>query len=75
MEKKGLKCYLCGGNITYNEITQTFICTECKATHNSDMFNNDANNKKNRYRLTKIRILVAILAALYALYFFYRRIS
>ncbi|TFG01413.1 MAG: hypothetical protein EU540_03720 [Promethearchaeota archaeon] len=75
MKKKGPKCYLCGGNITFNEITQTFICTECKATHNSDMLNIDVKNKKNRIRLTKIRILVAILAALYALYFFYRRIS
>lgn len=75
MKKKGLKCYLCSGNITYNEITQTFICTECKATHNSDMLNIDVKNKKNRYRLTKMGILVAILAALYALYFFFRRIS
>ena len=75
MKRKGLKCYVCGGNITYNDITQTFICTECKATHNSDMLNIDVKNKKNRYRLTKIGILVAILAALYALYFFYRRIS
>ncbi|TFG22272.1 MAG: hypothetical protein EU529_10930 [Promethearchaeota archaeon] len=74
MKKKSLKCYLCGGNITHNEITQTFICTECKTTHNSDMFNLDIKNKKNRYRLTKIKILVAILAALYALYFFLRRI-
>ena len=75
MKKKGLKCYLCDGNIIYNEEAQTFICTECKATHNSDMLNIDVKNKKNRYRLTKIGILVAILAALYALYFFYRRIS
>jgi len=38
MKKKGLRCYLCDGDITYHEITQTFICTECKTTHNSDMF-------------------------------------
>ena len=74
MKKKDLKCYLCGGNITHNEEAQNFICTECKATHTSDMFNLDVKNKKNRYRLTKIKILVAILAALYALYFFLRRI-
>ena len=74
MKKKGLKCYLCGANIAYNEITQNFICTECRATHNSDILNIDVKNKKNRYHLTKIKILVAILAALYALYFFFRRI-
>ncbi len=75
MKKKSPKCYLCDGIITYNEITQTFICTECKATHNSDMLNVDVKNKKNRYHLTKIRIVVAILVVLYALYFFFRRIA
>jgi len=75
MKKKSLKCYICGGNITYNEVAQTFICTECKATHNSDMLNIDVKNKKNRYHLTRIGILVAIIATLYALFFFFRRLS
>ena len=73
MKKKDLKCYLCGGSIICNEATQNFICNDCNATHDSDIFKTDDKKNKTRYRLTKIKILVAIFAALYALYFFFRR--
>ncbi len=75
MKVKGLKCYICGGNIIYNEETHNYICNECNAAHDSEMFNLDDKKNKTKYQLTKIKILVALLATLYVLYFFYRRFS
>ena len=71
MKKKKLKCLVCGGIVVYNDIEDIFACTECNATHASDLYK-DQKVAKGRYRLRKIKILVAILATLYALYFFFR---
>ena len=71
MSRKKLKCLICGGNVIYNDTEDIFACTECNATHASELYKAQK-EAKGRYRLRKIKILVAILATLYALYFFFR---
>ena len=74
MKKKDLKCVICGSRIVYNENTQNFKCSECNADHTFDMFKT-GKKERTHYRLTKIGIIIAILATLYVLYFFIRRIT
>jgi len=72
MGKKQIKCIICGGNVIYDEITQNLTCSVCKAHHSSDIFKSQK-IKGTRFRITKIRILVAIMGALYLLWVLYRR--
>ena len=72
MGKKEIKCILCGGNVIYNKINDKFMCIECKAHHSMDMFNSEG-KKGVRFGIKRIRILIAILGALYLLYFLFRR--
>jgi len=74
MKKKKLECFLCGGNVLYDEIKQNYVCAKCNATHDEKVFEVEK-NKNRRYSLKRIRILVAILATLYVLYYFFRYIS
>ena len=72
MGKKQIKCILCGGNVIYDNITEMFNCSECNAHHSADMFNSEG-KKGVRFGIKRIRILIAILGALYLLYFLFRR--
>lgn len=72
MGKKQIKCILCGGNVIYNTINDKFMCSECKAHHSTDMFNSE-DKKGVRFGIKRIRILIALLGALYLLYFLFRR--
>ena len=72
MGKKQVKCILCGGNVVYDNFTEKLICNECNAHHSTDMFNSQQ-KKGIRFGIKRIRILVAILGALYILFIFYRR--
>jgi len=71
MKKKGFKCAICGANTLYDESTKNLICIECNATHALNTYNVEK-KKGGRYRLTKTKILVAVLSVLYIMYFFYR---
>ena len=69
--RKRIKCYLCGSVVLYDDLSQNYVCSECNATHDSSVF--EAEKIKNkRFRLTKFRILVAVLASLWILYAFFR---
>jgi len=72
MGKKQIKCILCGGNVIYDNITEKFNCSECKAHHSTDMFNSQQ-NKRVRFGIKRIRILIAIIGSLYLLFILYRR--
>ena len=72
MGKKQIKCILCGGNVIYNNITENFTCSECNAHHSTDMFNSQK-KKGVRFGIKRIRILIAILGALYLLWLLSRR--
>lgn len=72
MGKKQIKCILCGGNVIYDNITDKFMCSECKAHHSTDMFNSQE-KQGVRFGIKRIRILIAIIGALYLLYFLFRR--
>lgn len=73
MRKNRIKCYLCGNSVLYDEVKQSYFCSECNATHDSSVFEVEAEKPKSRrYRLTKFRIFVAVLAALFVVYYFFR---
>ena len=65
-------CFLCGEAVVYDDDKQEFVCVECKTNHSPDLFKS-TKNKGFNYHLKKIRIVVAILGALYLLYFMFRR--
>jgi len=71
MKKKQGTCVVCGGNIVYDEESQNFKCFDCEASHSSDLFNTSEKMGK-RLRLPKLRILFAVLGALYLLYWLFR---
>ncbi len=71
MNKKQAKCLVCGGTIGYDANTENYKCINCNASHSSDLF--DTYKKKGtRFHITKLRILFAILGALYLLYWLFR---
>ena len=71
MKKKQGKCVVCGGNIVFDQESQNFKCFDCAATHSSDLFNTYEKTGKRLY-LPKLRILFAVLGALYLLYWLFR---
>jgi len=74
MKKKKLECFLCGGNVIYDDIKQNYVCDKCNATHDEKVFEVEK-NKNRRYSLKRIRIFVAILATCYALFYLFRFLS
>jgi len=72
MGKKQINCLLCGGKVIYEESTQNYACSICNAHLSSEIFKSQK-EKGSRLRLKKIRLLVALLGALYLLFFLYRR--
>jgi len=71
MNKKQVKCLLCGGTVGYDANTEKYKCLDCNASHSSELFN----SYKKRgipFRLSKLRIIFAILGALYLLYWLFR---
>ncbi|MBD3255359.1 MAG: hypothetical protein GF383_09715 [Candidatus Lokiarchaeota archaeon] len=72
MTKKYFNCAVCGGNVRYDAQADQYVCNECQAVHPSDIFENYEENKA-KINLKKIRVLIAVLATLYILYFFLRR--
>ena len=71
MKKNKGKCVVCGGNIVFDQDSQNYKCFDCDATHSSDLFKNYEKNGKRLY-LPKLRMLFAVLGALYLLYWLYR---
>ncbi|MFX1340349.1 MAG: hypothetical protein ACFFDK_17195 [Promethearchaeota archaeon] len=70
MKKKHGTCLVCGGNIIYDEESQNFKCFDCDASHSSDLFKTYEKMGK-RLHLPRLRILFAILGALYLLFWLY----
>jgi len=71
MKKTKNKCVVCEAIIMYDSNNDKYICSECKAEYTSDLFK-FGKKKSGRFRLKKIRILVAILATLYLLWLTFR---
>ncbi len=71
MKKKQGKCVVCGGKIGFDQDSQNFKCFDCEATHSSDLFTTYEKTGKRLY-LSKLRILFAVLGALYLLYWLFR---
>jgi hypothetical protein len=71
MRKKQIKCYLCGNVVLYDDLNQNYTCSECNATHDSGVFEAEK-IKSRRYSLRRIRILIAILGALFVFYYILR---
>jgi hypothetical protein len=71
MRKNEFKCVICGGNVVYDEINKNFKCIDCRANLSSDLFNSGKKNNARLY-LSKIKILFAVLGALYLMYLLYR---
>ena len=69
--RKRIKCYLCGSVVLYDDLSQNYVCSECNASHDSSVFVAEK-IKNKRYRLTKFRVFVAVLAALCIVYYFFR---
>ena len=71
MNKKQNKCLVCGGTIGYDAKTNKYSCFNCNASHTSDLFDT-SKSKGVRFHITKLRIIFAILGALYLLYWLFR---
>jgi hypothetical protein len=71
MKKSHIKCVICGGNVVYDESNENFKCIDCRAKLSSEVFNLGKKNNAHLY-LSKLKILFAILGALYLMYLLYR---
>lgn len=67
MKKEELKCAICSGNLIVDQEKDTYVCKDCGAAHSAEMFK-VAEEGKKKFTIKRIRILIAILAALYLLF-------
>lgn len=69
--KKDLKCAVCSGQLSFDDANSHYICNDCGATHETNLFKGEK-VKTKRFKLKSLRLLIAILAALYLFYWWVR---